>query len=230
MITIIHGDDTATSRKVLTDIRLKTPEVLSAEGESLTVTDLAQMVQGGGLFVTQKTIIIENLYAKKKATKEFAAILELLQAKTQEYDIYIWEGKELDKKSLSLFKHAVIKTYKLPQTLFIFLDSIKPNQGKHLVTLHHKVLQTTEEEMVFLLLVRQVRLLLALKEKSDEQIDEVKRLALWQLNKIQKQASLFTIEELVNLHTRLYALDKAHKTGELVLSLTVALDILLIDI
>ncbi len=230
MITIIHGDDIAASRNFLNEVRQKKPDVTLLSGEDLTVTDLLQIVESGGLFITEKTIFIENFYAKKKAVKEFEALIAVLKEKTLEHEIILWEGKELDKKSLSLFNHATVKTYKLPQTLFLFLDSIKPKQGKNLVLLYQKVVQNVEAEMVFFMLVRHVRLLLALSEKSIEQIDELKRLAPWQMNKVQKQASLFTPKELVLLHKKLYVLDNELKTGQLSTPLTIALDILLIDI
>jgi len=230
MITIIHGDDIATSRNFLNEVRQKKPDVTLLNGEDLTVTDLLQIVEGGGLFITEKTIFIENFYSKKKAVKEFESLIAILKEKTLEHEIILWEGKELDKKSLSLFNHATVKTYKLPQTLFLFLDSIKPKQGKNLVQLYQKVIVHVEVEMVFFMLIRHVRMLLALSEKSIEQIDEVKRLAPWQHNKLQKQAALFTKKELIVLHKKLYVLDNGLKTGQLATPLSIALDILLIDI
>jgi hypothetical protein len=230
MITIIHGDDIAASRNFLNEVRQKNSEVTLLNGEGLSVTDLMQIVDGGGLFTTEKIIFIENFYSKRKTLKEFDALVTILKENTLEHEIILWEGKELDKKSLSLFGHATVKTYKLPQTLFLFLDSLKPKQGKNLVQLYQKVRTTVDSEMVFFMLIRQVRLLLALSQKSTEQIDEVKRLAPWQINKLQKQAALFTKQELVALHTKLYVLDNELKTGQLPTSLTIALDILLIDI
>ncbi len=230
MITIIHGDDVASSRTFLNEVRQKNPEVTLFNGEDLTVTDLLQIVDGGGLFVSEKIIFIENFYSKKKSAKEFESLITIIKDKTLEHDIFLWEGKELDKKSLSLFKHATVKTYKLPQTLFLFLDSLRPRQGENLVLLYQKVITTVEPEMVFFMLIRQVRLLLALYETGTEQIDEVKRLAPWQLNKLQKQAALFRKDELINLHNKLYVLDNGLKTGQLSTPLTIALDILLIDI
>src|SRR3989344_6724937 len=198
MITIIHGDDTASSRTYLTDLRDKSPEAAFLDGSSISITDLTQVLDGGGLFQNEKTVIIERLYSRKKAAKEFEAFVSYLQSKTLDHEIILWEDKELDKRSLSIFRHATVKDYKLPQTLFLFLDSISPNQGTKLVQLFHKVLPETDVEMVFFMLVRQVRLLLALREQSTEQIDEVKRLAPWQLNKLQRQAGLFTPTQLVD--------------------------------
>lgn len=230
MITLIHGDDISASRIFLNEVRERYTDSQLIDGNSLTVTDLAQLMEGGDLFTTQKSIIIEHFYSKRKAIKEFAALVDLLSKKALEYEIFIWEGKELDKKALSLFKHATVKTYKLPQILFLFLDSIKPEQGKFLVQTYHKLLEHTEAELLFFMLIRQIRLLLALVEKSPEQIDELKRMAPWQLSKLQKQAAAFTPKQLISLHAQLYELDKAMKTGSLSMPLSSAIDILLLDI
>lgn len=230
MITIIHGDDTAASRTYLNDLRSKYSEAALLDGATVTLTDLIQILDGGDLFQTSKTVIIERLYTRKKAAKEFEALTTYLQTKTLENEIILWEDKELDKRALSIFRHATIKDYKLPQTLFLFLDSIQPGQGVKLAQLFHKVTSTTEPEMVFFMLVRQIRLLLALREKSAEQIDEVKRLAPWQLGKIQRQSSSFSPEQLISLHTRLFEIDRDMKTGELATNLTTTLDILLLSI
>jgi len=230
MITIIHGDDISSSRIFLNEVRSKHLNSQLVDGNSLTVTDLTQIMTGGDLFNTEQTIIIEHFYARRKSLKEFAALVELLSEKALEHEIFIWEGKELDKKALSLFKHVTIKTYKLPQILFLFLDSIKPGQGVTLVQIYHKLLKHTEAELLFFMLIRQIRLMLALVHKSSEQIDEVKRMAPWQLNKLQKQAAIFSPRQLRSIHTQLYMLDKGMKTGTLSMPLRSAIDILLLDI
>jgi len=202
MITIIHGDDIASSRNYLNELRQKNSDSTLINGDDISVTSLLQVVDGGDLFSTGKTILIENFYTKKKSPKEFEALIAILKEKTLEYEIILWEGKEIDKKSLTIFKHATVKTYKLPQTLFLFLDSLKPNQGKALVQLYQKASVNIEPEMIFFMLIRQVRLLLALYQKNSDEIDEVKRLAPWQLGKLQKQAKLFTKEELCSVHAK----------------------------
>jgi len=230
MITIIHGDDIASSRNYLNELRQKNSDSTLINGDDISVTSLLQIVEGGGLFSTEKTILIENFYTKKKSPKEFEALIAILKEKTLEYEIVLWEGKEIDKKSLTIFKHATVKTYKLPQTLFLFLDSLKPNQGKTLVHLYQKASVNIEPEMIFFMLIRQVRLLLALYQKNSDEIDEVKRLAPWQLGKLQKQAKLFTKEELCSVHAKLFRIDNELKTGKSATSLTIMLDILLIGI
>ncbi|HVZ58779.1 MAG TPA: hypothetical protein VG935_03455 [Patescibacteria group bacterium] len=230
MITIVHGSDIAASRNYLGSLRLSTPEAVLIDGATISITDFQQALDSGGFFNDGKTIIVEHLYNRKKAKKEFDALIAIIQGKTLENEIILWEDKELDKRSLAIFPHATIKNYKLPQTLFLFLDSLQPSKGRQLVQLFHQALSGADEEMIFFMLIRQVRLLLALHDKTNETIDEAKRLAPWQLNKLQRQAKQFSIEQLIVVHTRFFELDKAMKTGELTSSLSTAIDILLLDI
>lgn len=229
MITIIHGEDTNASRNALQALREKT-QPLILDGEKISLTDLTQVFDGGGLFATEQTIVIEQLLSKRRGTKEFEAMLKLLQEHTLDTELYLWEGKELDKKSLSAFPHATVKAYKLPQTLFLFLDSLKPGQGQKLVQLFHQTLEHAEAEMIFFMIVRQVRLLLALSDQGKQQIDEVKRLAPWQQEKLRKQAKIFPLQKLIQLHSHLFEIEKQLKTGGLPLDLSLAIDNLLLQI
>jgi hypothetical protein len=229
MITIIHGEDTNASRNALYLLREKS-QPLVLDGEKISLTDLTQVFDGGGLFATEQTIVIEQLLSKRKGTKEFETMLTLLQEHTLDTELYLWEGKELDKKALSTFPHATVKAYKLPQTLFLLLDSFRPGQGQKLVQLFHKTLDHAEVEMIFFMLVRQVRLLLALSDQGKQQIDEVKRLAPWQREKLQKQAKAFPLQKLFELHSQLFETEKQLKTGGLASDLSLAIDNLLLTI
>ena len=68
MITIIHGNDTASSRKYYID--QKTADAFSFEGEKVSLTDLVQILEGGGLFSDSKKIFIDDFLSKRKQGKE----------------------------------------------------------------------------------------------------------------------------------------------------------------
>ncbi len=229
MLTIIHGDDVATSRNLLLEFKKKFPNSVTIDGEKVSLTELVQILDGEGLFDENKAIIIEQILSKRKLTKSSDPIFNIIKEHTLEKDIILWEGKEIDKKVLSLFPHSLIKTCKIPQTLFLFLDSLRPNNNKKLITLYHKSLETIEPEMVFYMLVRHVRILLSLINSKGESIEEVKRLAPWQISKYQKQAKLFSEDQLLFLHKKLYKIDYQHKTGTLPVTLDTTIDILLLE-
>ena len=242
MVTIIHGDDIQTSRKYFLDQKSK--DAVIFDGEKITPTDIIQNLSGGGLFTTTGSIIIENFFTKKKAGLELDEIIAYVQ-KNQSANILFWEDKELTKKHLSFFPKAQIKQFSLPKTLFSFLDSIHPGKGKRLVASFHVALENSEVELLFFMLIRQFRLLLSChselalalssgrrdsESNNSEPIDEVKRLAPWQIIKLEKQARAFSIDQLKNIYQKLGKIDRGVKTGTLSLTLSQAIDFFLLDI
>lgn len=229
MITIIHGSDIVSSRKYFLEEKEKHQDAQAFDGEKITATDLAQIFEGGGLFEETKTIFIENFFSRKKRKDEFSLLSDYLQ-KQSSHTIYLWEGKELEKSSLNSFKTATPRVFKLPQTLFLFLDNLRPGNGKELIKLFHQTLETTDAEMIFFMLVRQFRLLLAVSEPSETPIDELKRLAPWQMTKLQQQAKLFGTEKLKTIYHQLFLLENGQKTGTLSNSILTNIDFLLVEI
>lgn len=229
MINIIHGTDIVASRKFFLDEKEKQENATILDGEKVTLTDLAQIFEGGGLFEESKTVFIEHLFARKKRKEEFSTLAEYIQ-KQSTHTIYLWEGKELEKSAFTIFKTATPRVFKLPQTLFAFLDNLKPGNSKQLITLFHQTLKTTDAEMIFFMLVRQIRLLLALIKPSEEAIDELKRLAPWQKTKLQQQAAAFGEANLKNIYQQLFLIETGQKTGNLSNSMLTIIDFLLLRI
>lgn len=227
MITIIHGDDIVSSRKHFLFQREKVQNSLILDGEKISLTELIQTFEGS-LFGSQKTIFIEDLFGRKG--KEYVEVADYLK-RQKTGEIILWEGKELSKTSLSVFPKANLLLFALPKVLFSFLDGIRPGNGKDLVSLFHKVLQQTEAELVFYMIIRQFRMLLALSDsKSSKQIDEAIKLAPWQREKLRRQAQLFSLDRLKKIYSKLYTIDLAQKTGNTSLTLTQNIDIFLLDL
>lgn len=229
MITIIHGDNIGESRGYYSEQKEKYSEKVILEGATLTYTDLLQAISGSGLFGNQQVIFIEDMLSKRKPSKELENIIHALTAKEQKPEtIFLLESKELTTKQLSPFKTATIKQFKIPQTVFSFLDSFAPGNGKKTMLLFHQLLRTEDVHFVLFMLQRHVRILLALTKPSEPAISEVKRMAPWQRGKMEKQAKLFTQERLLTLHETLYQLELGQKTGKLTLALDQAIDFLLL--
>lgn len=234
MITVIHGDDSAASRKYFLEKKDKDTHIF--DGEKLSFLELVELTQGSELFSKTQAIFIEDFVSKRKPSKEFDQILDYIKKNSSKMDVNFWEGKELTKKQLSYFgNQATIKAFKIPQTTFAFLDSIKPKNTGRLINLFHQTLQNQDEDFIFYMMVRQFRLLLAFSERHPErsegsEIDEVKRLAPWQKSKLKTQAKLFSGDALKNIYQRLYEIDLAYKTGRLSVPLQTAIDFLLMDI
>ena len=230
MLTIIHGDDTASSRKYLFEKKQNFLDAQILDGEKIDLTQLAQIFDGGELFVETKVVFIENFLTKRKKSSERNLLISSLQKYATANEIILWEGKELDKSALNQFKLASVNIFKLPQTLFLFVDSLMPHNGQQLIRLFHQTLAATEVEMIFFMLVRQIRILLALSTTTQEKIDEIKRLAPWQITKLQSQTKSFTTEQLKFFYYKLFTLEKGQKTGTLSSPLVASIDFLLLEI
>lgn len=225
MITIIHGDDIVTSRRYFLEEKEKVQNPTTFSGGDISLTSLVQIFEGNALFEKEETVFIEDFLHIKKD------ILSYLQKTPKLVNVFLWEGKVLVKKQTDIFPNAVIKTFTLPKLLFTFLDSIRPGSGRKLIALANDVLKTTEADLLFFMLVRQFRLLLALSENaSHETIDEVNRLAPWQKSKLQKQVGLFTKDVLKSLYKRLFYIDLEVKTGKSSLPLRTTVDFFLLEI
>lgn len=240
MLTIIHGTDTSLSRTYFLEEKQKVKDPVLIDSDSINITDLTQIFEGGSLFGETKYVFIEQLLSKRKKSAELTTILTYLEKNADEHTILFWEGKELEKSSLNMFKKPVIKNFKLPQTVFQLLDAIKPGNGIMLVTLFHKTLVTTEPDMIFYMLIKQLRMLLACKPDSDsntnantavyDPIDDIKKMQPWQKQKITQQAKLFTKTSLLDVYNNLFRLEIGIKTGTLTVPLSSAIDFLLMEV
>lgn len=228
MLTLIHGDDVVNSRKYFIGQREKMPDAIQLESQEVTITTLIQHIESGGLFSDAKTIFIENFLTKRKGDTDFKQIQDYLVKNAANAELFLWEQKEIKKLLLTKFPHVTIKSFKIPSRVFHFLDNIRPNNPS-LLTLFHEAGNTTDDEMLFHLIIRQIRLLLGVTDTTAA-IDEVKRLAPWQKQKLEKQARLFDLKQLIHIHKKLYEIDLDQKTGLLVMPLQKIIDFLLIEI
>lgn len=231
MITILHGDDIVASRNYFFDLKKKAHEPVILNGSDITVTDLTQALEGTALFQDQKHIFIEELFGKKKtASREFKEIAEYVAAHSNTASVVIWEQKQLTPATLKLIGSASAKLFKLPQSVFLFVDGLRQENSSQLIELFRQALINTEPELVFYMIVRQYRLLLALSDESIEPIDEIKKMAPWQKQKLQRQAQVLDIQTLKKHYRKLLEIDQAQKTGTTPLSLPQAIDFFLLDL
>lgn len=229
MITIIHGDDLASSRSFFYEQKKKARSPLFLEGEKVTLTDLIQVLEGGSLFENAKMVFIENLISSKKSSKTLNDLIGLINTHNT-CEIYLWEGKKLNEKDLSLFKETDVRLFKLPTVLFTFLESIKPSNASYQIGLFHKVLSTLNAEFIFSMMVRQFRLLLSISSEGKEELEEIKKLAPWQKRKLERQASSFSEKKLLESYQKLFTIDLEQKTGASPLSLGHAIDFFLFSL
>lgn len=230
MITIAYGDDAASSRNYYISERQKSKNPVILDGGKLTLSDLMQSLEGGSLFNDEKDIFIENFFSAKKVNASFKEIAVYIDKQDTQANIFFWENSELSKTELATFKKTTTKLFKIPQNLFGFLDNIKPGNTNS-VKQFHELLNQTAEELIFFMIVRQFRLLLAVSDlEAKNPIDELKRLAPWQTGKLKNQARLFGPEKLITTYQKLHEIDSDSKSGKLATTLTQTIDFLLVDL
>lgn len=208
MFTLLHGENINSSRNELNNIKEKnkTKEILILEGNKVNKTLLIESLETASLFDNQKLIILENLLSAKKKN-DFSDILE----KNLNREVVFWEGKEIGKTIINtLPKNTQVFLFKYPVIIFKFLESIYSGNSKQSLILFREVLRKEEVEMIFYLLVKQIRNLLLVND-SREEIHL--NLAPWQINKLTTQLKYFTIEKLTSMYKELLQIDIKVKTG-----------------
>lgn len=229
MILIIHGNDLTSSRNFYFGEKNKLGESILLEGEGLTYETIFQNAENTSLFEDKKTILIENFFHKNKAnTIEFKKIVDYINS-NKNLQIIFWEPVELSKTAQNAFTNAVVKTFSYPQVLFAFLDALKPGDYQRIIKMFHGLEQNMEPELIFFMLNRQFRLMLNVLD-SQEKIDELKRMAPWQLSKLDKQAHSFGEEKLKKLYKQLFEIDLNSKTGKIPYALERSIDFFLADL
>ena len=218
MITVIHGSNQALTRNELQNLKAKYKEVVEVSGKDLSFKDFQLAVDSQSLFSVERLVVIENFFAGKKKRDE---IISYLNKNTLKVDLAFWECKDSKNKDISLLSDigAKVINYNIPVVIFKFLDSFYPGNAQTCILLFEDCLLTNEPEMIFFMLVKQIRYLLlaqseAKNKDSTEFPSDYNRLAPWQKQKLYKQAQLFTFEKLSKLYEELMTMDFNLKTGQ----------------
>src|SRR5260221_1693230 len=163
MLTIIHGDDTTASRNYYLSLRQQARQPKVVEGAQINPTELIQVLSGNGLVGDAENILIEDLFSKRKSSKDIEEIIDVLNT-YPDTPLVLWESKELSTKNLSRIKKAFTKQFKIPTVVFAFLESMHPGNGPHMLSLYHELLIYQEAQYVLFMLIRHIRMLLAMQD------------------------------------------------------------------
>ena len=223
MITLLHGDDTATSRNELQ--RLKAGrEIRQLDGRGLTDTMLTQALESDSLFGGDTLVVIENLFSKLgKKPKLIATLAEII--KRSRADVIIWEDKEVGITITKNLGNPSVRLFKIPISLFQFLDGIKPGNTKSVLTLFLKTLATHAPELIYTMLVRRIRQLIQVADGVTPE-----GLQSWQVSRLTSQSRSFTIDRLIELYRQLLNMEYSIKTGSSPFTMQQLLEQYLIDL
>jgi len=223
---IIHGDNQPESRGLLQEIKEGASkeglEVVSLVGKTVSLTEVKQAVESSGLFGSDRLLIIEELFSGQTSSGK-KEVIEYLKNEAPD-SVVIWESKQVDGRRLRALK-ADVKEFKVSSQVFKFLESIAPGRQRIFMPLWAQIAEQEALELVFFLLMRQVRQLIQVA--SDE---GGFRGPPWLVRKLTAQARVFGLKQLLELHDRLYELELENKTGTGVLPLSARLELLLISL
>lgn len=228
MITVFYGENTVLSRRAFLEelklARQKGLEIFRLEGKSLDWTNFTQVLESDSLFQSGKSIFIENLFSLPKSSLK-EKLFSLLK-KNCDMDVFIWEGKNLTKTQQGEFpKGFLFHQYKIPAMIFRFLDDLKPGNSKKNLENFHQCLLSDDPEMIFQMIIRQVRLLTLAKD-GEKYLPG----ASWQKAKIFSQSRQFSKELLKDIYHRLLEIDFQQKTSQTPFNLASSLDLLISEI
>lgn len=227
MITILHGENLVASREKLVELLESAKEknftIDRFDAKNLSRAELETKLVKQDLFGSKRLVVVEGLHSLPRS-KQKKQLLELIQA--AEIELILWEKRDLTKTMLKKFPQAEIHHFKLSNALFNWLDSLR-GDGRQLqdqLKKLHLALEREDAYLCFIMLARQLRLLIQLKEGNRPPG------APWMINKLEKQAETFTLSQLLKLHQELIKIDQAHKTSASQLTLAQELDLLLINL
>lgn len=229
-IYVFCGDDIISSRKAFLDeldsLREQKFEVRRISGKDVNAEQLELLSSSTTLFGQKQCLAIEGLLSLPKS-KEKDNVSEMVTRRFGGLDcnVVIWEGKEYSRTEQQKYpQNFIFKNFKLPEVLFKFLEKLIPNKTTENLNFFHQTIGSVDPAFIFLMLVRQIRLLILVAD------NEVSGLPFWQIHKLAAQAKMFDKEKLYEIYKRLLEMDFRQKTSSFVLGLSSELDLLLADI
>ncbi len=220
MKILLHGENLLASREELGKIKVNYQgEIISLSSQEINLEKIIQAVESLPILAEKRLIVLENFFSQSPK-KENEAVFDYLIKTDNQLDIVLWEEKEL--KSAILKKLPAfwqVKLYKLPAVMFSFLESITPYQKDKAIKLIEQVRKKASDEFIYLMIVRQIRLLLLAKEKA------LPALPFWLSKRINFQASQFEKNQLLKLYQKLLVIDIKEKNNLTSLNLGEAIDL-----
>ncbi len=232
-MTILHGENVVLSRQklvaLITAAKEKKQTVTRLDAKQLTIPLLEQAMGSDSLFGEERVVVIEELHSLPKSKRKDELIDYVTEhAANAGAEIIFWEKRDLSATMLKKFAAAKpkIEQFKVTRALFKWLDSVTGNKQNlsSMLALLRAALESDGDVMCLVMLARQVRILLQMKEGS------AVALAPFQIAKYKKQAASFSIDQLMKIHHALLEIDIAQKTSTTRLSMASELELLLVTL
>lgn len=226
MISLLHGEDFVASRKDLWRIKSEfTGEVVEIDGKTATKEQLVVVLGTPSLFGEKRLVVIENFLASKDIGKETFD-------KDSHWDLVLWEGKKLTVSQVADWQKRLasvrVLEFKVDPAIFKFVEAVRPGNGKQAISLLRECLRSEAIEVVYVMLVRQIRLLLLTGSKAKIGPEDFQKLSPWQRARLSTQAARFSQDQLQRFYKQLLEIDFQIKSGQEVADLATSIELLLL--
>ena len=206
-ITIIHGENSSASLNFLKSILdgfKKKGVVISRISKELPI-NITEALTQGELFNEESLFLLEE--PDKLSANEVLWISR--NAKSLKGVFLIYHDSELPALFLNkLSDVSEVRLFKLPQSLFTFLDSFQPRGAGRCIKLYHELLQKEAPEFLFAVFCKHVRDLYWARVNP-----ESLTYPAWRVSKLRRQASAFSEEKLKKTLNSLARIDYSSKTS-----------------
>ena len=228
MITILHGDNEPQTHGVVVEqiasARQKGVDVVRLDAKKIEIGILETAIGTDALFAAEKLVIIDNLFSLPKSKRKDTLLEWIRTHDASELHILLVEKKTLTATQLKSLPQAAVIIHKHPAILFQWLEAVGTQSPIKELEMLHAVLEREDAELVFIMLIRQIRTLLSFV--CDSVFDGPPFLR----GKVASQARHFTKTKLLMLHARLLELDEGQKTSKNTMSLAHNLDLLVVEL
>lgn len=222
-ILILHGDNQVASRQrlnqVLDESKKKGINIININGATVKKPELLTLARSQDLLGATDLLVIENFFANKKA----AEIIKELTENQEEVSnsCLFWEGKAVPASKIPKKPFIKVEAFQIPQSIFRVLDLITPGSKQQALKLMQERQVRDNAEFFFIMLIRQVRNLIWVKEDPGSMSSPA-----WQKGKLKSQAEKFEADDLLALQSKLLEMDYQSKTSKLHENLAASLDML----
>jgi len=225
MLTIICGENTIEAynfflekKKEFIDKKYEVLEIDSSAIEEL----IRWQSKNLSLFASKKVFFTRDL--NKKINKRNERFLKIINQLVADKKIEIFDFEEaVEKRALKIQKNILIEEFKLPVSIFNFLDSVYPDNLRTVMKNLYLLSKSTAMELIFFMLNKRIRQLLMIKLNQ-----KIKNLQLWQLKKLSYQAKFWPKERLIQFYQTLFQLEIKIKTSSNPFDLKKSLELLLV--
>lgn len=206
-ITTIHGDNSSESLNYLQSLVIsfkKRGFEINKVSED-TYFSLPETLSSLSLFGKNYVYILQN--PKKISSKDIEWIKKRGDKLTSELIIY--QNSQMPATLLkSISQISQVREFKLPKTIFAFLDSFSPGKASRCLVLLHTLLKRQAPEFIFAVLARHIRDLYWVKV-APKDLDYPE----WRVTKLRMQSDKFSESELKKIISSLARIDLAAKTS-----------------